>query len=100
MCKMKNEFGEIISENKIEKIAKRIQKLSFDEIDTLFYKCGWVNTKKEKENKALEKDEISEIKKNSDIALAKTKNLLIETSIKEVLKNLNAVENLSRLRID
>lgn len=97
---MLNEFDEDISEEQIKSISERILKLSDKKIDELWYRCGFIYDRpkpaiiyedKNKDLKALYDDALDDIKKwKEESEILET--FLTETSIKEVLKNLEEIE--------
>lgn len=50
---MKNEYGEEIAFDAVERIAQRIQKLAEEEVDELWCNCGWIDAAREEARKAL-----------------------------------------------
>lgn len=87
---IKNEFGEKISEKEIERISKKIQKLSPIEIDDLWFRCGWIDSEK-KNNRALPEERVQKIKKDLKFAKESLTNLFLETKKESFIRNLNKI---------
>lgn len=90
---MINEFGEIIKTEEIESIRDRVMKLSPENIDLLWSKCGWIDSEK-KYSRALPKEKIANIKVNKEMSLQYVTALLLETPKLEILNNLSEVEKI------
>ena len=88
---MINEFGEEITEEEIFKIAEKIRGLTIQQIDNLWYKCGWIDLERG-DNKALSKTKIEEIKRDKNLTLKSVRNLLMETPKKEFVEELSKIE--------
>ena len=71
-------------------ITERIEKLSEDKIDELFYSCGWIDSAKGN-NEALPDFRIEEIRKAQRGELIST--FIEESNIEEIKKNLERLEN-------
>ncbi|MBI2124483.1 hypothetical protein HYT92_01700 [Candidatus Pacearchaeota archaeon] len=89
---MINEFGELIRKKEIEKLSEEIRKLTIKQIDSLWFKCGWIENTKGKNN-ALLLRKIKRIRKDKKFAILSLKNLLLETSKKEVVENLSEIKD-------
>jgi hypothetical protein len=79
-----NEFGEEISKNQLEEIARKVKKLNAKDIDGLFCDCGWKEYPSG-DNKALPPDKIEEIKNDEDCATEMIQCLFEETPKEEFL---------------
>jgi hypothetical protein len=88
---MINEFGEEIKERDIKRIAEKIIRLSSEEIDILWFKCGWIDSAKG-QNKALPISKIELMKKNKRTMVKALKNLFLETPRKEIEKRIKEIE--------
>jgi hypothetical protein len=87
-----NEFGETISEEELEDIARRFRKLSPKQIDGVWYRCGFIIVDHEKEYKALRKSDMDDIVGGLDTAKEKIWHLIAETHISDVKKALAEME--------
>ena len=92
-----NEFGETISENELAEIAKRFRKLSPEQIDEVWYRCGYIITDHEKDFKALRESDIDAIIAGLDSAKVKVWHLVAEAHLSDVKKALAAIEKRARL---
>ncbi len=88
---MKNEFGEEISDEQAKQIGKRVAKLPETLIDELFYRCGLIYSRRDYSLRALHHLQLLEIRKKKEESEPLT-TLLSETTIKEVLENLDRLE--------
>lgn len=84
---MMNEFGEEITAREVNELSEKIRKLSEEEIDRLWFRCGWVESDRGK-NKALSPKRISSMKKEPSFAKTQVRNLLMETPKIELMKNI------------
>ncbi len=93
MKENQNEFGEEISDEELTDWAKRIQKLSDEKIDELWYLCGYIYSKREEKFKAMAQEYIDRIRESLDSAKNVVGNLWDETKTKDIRKNLSIAEN-------
>ena len=98
---MINEFDEEILEEEIKEIAERISKLSDKDVDELWFRCDLIYAKpkaaaiskgKNKDFKAIPDDALKELRKNNEESESLL-TLLGESHIKDVLKNLEEIED-------
>jgi hypothetical protein len=92
-----NEYGDSISEEELIDFSNRVRKFSDNEIDELWYLCGYIYSEdlypyREKRFKAMAQEFIDRIMKNIDSAKEVIWNLICETRIEEFKKNLLKVE--------
>jgi len=88
-----NEFGEEISDKELTDLTKRVQKLSDDKIDQLWYLCGYIYSEREDKFKAMAQEYIDRMRKSLDSAKGVVGLLWDETKTQEIRKNLLIVEN-------
>ncbi|MFB6089013.1 MAG: hypothetical protein ABEK36_04505 [Candidatus Aenigmatarchaeota archaeon] len=91
---MKNIEGDEISEEEISEISQRISNLEAEEIDELFHELGFVvskykNRKRPEGYEALFPEQIKRIQ-SGDIEIIR--NLLFETDIEDVKRELEKIE--------
>lgn len=89
---MINEFNEIIEDKELTEIMDRIQKLTPDKIDLLWYNCGWIDSEKSNNNRAFSLEKMDQLKTDKNKLKQYTISLLLETPKREFLKNLFSVE--------
>ncbi len=93
MKENQNEFGEEISDEELKDWAKRIQKLSDEKIDELWYLCGYIYSEREEKYKAMAQEYIDRIRESLDSAKNVVGNLWDEVKTEDIRKNLSIVEN-------
>jgi hypothetical protein len=86
-----NESGEEISEEELTGFAERIRKLSPEEIDELWYLCGFI-IEGRGNNKAIRNEDIERINESLDSAKNVVWSLLSESRKEDFRKNLEKVE--------
>ncbi|MBN1923988.1 MAG: hypothetical protein JW791_04490 [Nanoarchaeota archaeon] len=86
------EFQEL-DYNEIGEFAVRIRKLSDEEIDEVWYLCGFIISDHRSDLKALRDYDIKQIRKSVQGAYGVLEILLQETFVEDFRKNLKKVEN-------
>ena len=87
---MKTEFGEGVRPSEITELTKEIINLDAEQIDNLWYRCGWLDSERGS-NKALPKQKIEKIRNNKSFALKMVGALILETQKSEVIENLSNI---------
>lgn len=92
MQKNQNEYGEEISDKELTDWAKRIRKFSDEQIDELWYLCGYVQTEREEKFKAISQEYIDRIRESLDSAKLVIGWLWDETKTEEIKKSLSIIK--------
>jgi hypothetical protein len=93
-----NEFGQEIPVDTVYELADRIRILTDAELDELWLKSGYICSEKEEPFKAISKFYADRIHSGVWCAISVVENLLLETRIENVKKNLEAIEKRSGYR--
>ncbi len=88
---MINEFGEEISSEEVEEIARKIKELGDEEIDHLWFLCGIIYNDRG-DNKALSEWRINELQKGKGSARQLVNSLLYDVPFGEFIKYLSSLE--------